>query len=183
MRVSIEDIRTLGHISLLTTRLNQGRVSIEDIRASFGQRQRQLNNHSERQITSSTSCLRTEDVTLISHAHGRQRRAERNIQRVKLQAGIKNGTKESANPGRDGSSRWRYAYNGVVYITDDSSRHEVTYWRIDGEDEDEGEENIAPPQAELGGSGCHAVLIIDNSGSMRASDVPGLSNSIIYRRL
>jgi hypothetical protein len=151
--------------------LDQGRVSIEDIRASF--EQRQLNNHSERQefgqMASSTSCLRTEDVTLISHAHGRQRRAERNIQRVELQAAIKNGTKESANPGRDGSSRWRYTYNGVVYITDESSRHEVTSWRIDGEDE----ENIAPAQVELGGSGCHAVLIIDNSGSMRASDVPG----------
>lgn len=167
----ISSLTTLHSKHSIQSSLNQARVSIEDIRASFGQRQ--LNNHSERedfgQMASSTIYLRTEDVTLISHAHGRQRRAERNIQRVELQAAIKNGTKESANPGRDGSSRWRYTCNGVVYITDESSRHEVTSWRIDGEDE----VNIAPAQVELGGSGCHAVLIIDNSGSMRASDVPG----------
>lgn len=98
---------------------------------------------------------------------------ERNIERQELQAAIKHGRKDIANPGRDGSKRWRYEHMGVVYITDETSRHEVTSWRIDGEDEDEEVEEIAPAEVELAGKGCHAVLIVDNSASMRASDVPG----------
>ena len=61
---------------------------------------------------------RTEDITLISHDHGRDRRIERTIDKKELQAAIKYGIKTSANPGRDGSQRWRYTYNNVVYITD-----------------------------------------------------------------
>ena len=57
---------------------------------------------------------------------------ERNIERQELQAAIKHGRKDIANPGRDGSKRWRYEHMGVVYITDETSRHEVTSWRIDG---------------------------------------------------
>ena len=68
----------------------------------------------------------TDDVSIISHTHGRQRRAERSIQRRELQAAIKHGRRERANPGRDGSTRWRFTHNGVVYITDESGRHEVT---------------------------------------------------------
>lgn len=124
----------------------------------------QRNDHKE-----SLPLLRTEDVTLISHTHGRARRMERNIMRRELQAAIKHGVKERANPGRDGSTRWRYTYDGVVYITDESSRHEVTCWRIDGKDA----EAVAPAEIELAGKGCHAVLIVDSSGSMRSPDVPG----------
>ena len=91
------------------------------------------------------NAIRTIDVSLISHTHGRVRRKERNIQRIELQAAIKHGTKERANPGRDGSLRWRYTHDGVVYITDDTSRHEVTSWRIDGKD--------APRKAVRGGLG------------------------------
>ncbi|MDC0525436.1 hypothetical protein OAO87_00460 [bacterium] len=50
--------------------------------------------------------LPTENISLISHTHGRARRVERNIQRKELQAAIKYGRKERANPGRDGSPRW-----------------------------------------------------------------------------
>ncbi|KAL7548108.1 hypothetical protein ACHAWF_011406 [Thalassiosira exigua] len=115
--------------------------------------------------------LRTEDITLISHTHGRARRSERNILRRELQAAIKYGTKERANPGRDGCHRWRFTYDGVVYITDETCRHEVTSWRIDGDEE----ESVASAEVELAGKGCHAVLIVDNSGSMRSADVPGYS--------
>ena len=114
--------------------------------------------------------LPTVDISLISHTHGRERRAERNILREELQAAIKYGAKERANPGRNGDKRWRYTHNGVVYITDETSRHEVTSWRIDGKD---AAEAVAPAEVELGGKGCHAVLIVDSSGSMRTPDVPG----------
>ena len=124
----------------------------------------------------------TEDISLISHTHGRERRAERNIQRKELQAAIKYGTKERANPGRDNSTRWRYTYDGVVYITDETSRHEVTSWRIDGLD---AEAAMAPAEVELGGKGMHAVLIIDMSASMRNADVPGFSSraAAVYHAL
>jgi hypothetical protein len=114
--------------------------------------------------------LLTETVSLVSHTHGRERRSQRNIERQELQAAIKHGNRERSNPGRDGSTRWRYTYNGVVYITDETSRHEITSWRID--------DNIALPPAEvdLCGRGSHAVLIVDHSGSMRKDDVPGYSS-------
>jgi hypothetical protein len=105
-----------------------------------------------------STLLPTENVTLFSHAHGRERRAERNIQRIELQAALKYRTKEDADPGRDGSHCWRYTHNSVVYITDETSRHEVISWRVDGEDEEEGE--VSPAEVELAGSGCHVVLSI-----------------------
>ena len=109
--------------------------------------------------------LNTVDVTLISHTHGRQRRAERSIGRVDLQAAVKHGNCEPASPGQRGEQRWRYEYNGVVYITDASSKHEITSWRLDGKDE------IKDRDSHIYGT--HIVLVVDNSGSMRSNDVPG----------
>ena len=112
--------------------------------------------------------LQTEEISLVSNIHGRERRLERNISRVELQRAIKYGRKERANPGRDGSMRWRYTFDGVVYITDESSRHEITSWRLDG-----AERSVEHAEIALCGRGSHAILIVDNSGSMRKTDVPG----------
>lgn len=72
------------------------------------------------------------------------------------------------------SKSWpRWTYQDVVYITDATCRHEVTSWRLDGRDD---VDEFAPAQVQLAGSGCHAVLIIDNSGSMRTPDVPGYNS-------
>ena len=144
-------------------------------------RQSYLSGRSRNSIQELTSgfeqcSLRTDSISLISHTHGRERRAERKILRRELQAAIKYGNKERANPGRNGEPRWRYTYDGVVYITDDTSRHEITSWRIDGEDEDSSNNSygaVAPAEINLEGRGCHAVLIVDNSGSMRTNDVKG----------
>lgn len=121
--------------------------------------------------------LRTEDISLIFHTHGRQRGAQRNIKREELQAAIKYGKKEVevANPERNGSKRWKYTHDGVVFITDETSRHELTSWRLDGKDDEE-DECIAPTLLQLGGSEFHAVLIVDHSGSMQKRDVPGYNN-------
>ena len=113
--------------------------------------------------------LRTSDVTLVSHAHGRERRAERGIQRRELQAAIKHGEKVAANPGRRGEKRWRFTHQGVVYITDETMRHEITSWRLDGSEavaEAEASDDDRP-------TGSHVVLVVDHSGSMRRDDVPG----------
>jgi hypothetical protein len=114
--------------------------------------------------------LATQDVTLLSHTHGRQRREERCIERAELQAAVKYGRKERAHAGRDGSQRWRFTHKGVVYITDATGRHEVTSWRL---------EDAAPPPCAAdaaGGGGAgftsHTVLVVDRSGSMRRADVP-----------
>ncbi len=81
----------------------------------------------------------TSDVSLISHVHGRQRREERGIARRELQVvrascassssraclmilpflparnqqdAVKKGRCEVANPGRDGSVRYKFIYKG-----------------------------------------------------------------------
>jgi hypothetical protein len=161
--------------SQLGSSSSSGRQTLEDIRASVGKQKQPEKQifHTEVDGDDIPTSLLTSNVELISHAHGRQRRAERNIQRKELQAAIKHGEKEVANPGRDGSKRWRYTHKGVVYITDETSRHEVTSWRIDGEDDDDDDDEARPAEVQLGGKGCHAVLVIDDSGSMRKEDVPG----------
>jgi hypothetical protein len=57
---------------------------------------------------------------------------------------------------------------GVVYITDETSRHEITSWRLGGAPE------VAPAAIE-GPCGAHFVMVVDMSGSMRKADVPGYS--------
>lgn len=112
--------------------------------------------------------LDTEDITIISHTHGRLRRQQRGIEKEALQAAVKHGKKTRANPGRDGSKRWRFEHGGVVYITDESCRQEITSWRLD-------DATDAPP-AVLDGMGSvttHTILVVDHSGSMRKDDVPG----------
>ncbi|KAL3936397.1 MAG: hypothetical protein SGBAC_008274 [Bacillariaceae sp.] len=171
-----------GHLTSVTG----GRQTMEEIRANVLAKQleeqrnlkqtlenlqRESNSRRQNQLKSDTS-IRTDNIPIVSHTHGRQRRAERNIQRTELQAAIKHGQKETANPGRDGSTRWRYTHKGVVFITDETSRHEVTSWRIDGDDENKSDV-VAPAEVQLAGSKCHAVLIVDHSGSMRTADVPG----------
>ena len=114
---------------------------------------------------SATSTVRTADVTVLSGSHGRVRRAERSIEKSELQAAVKYGRKDRANPGRHGDNRWRYEHNGVIYITDETSRHEITSWRLD-----DASINLAAGAAE---GGAHAVLVVDHSGSMRKTDVAG----------
>eukprot|EP00049_Salpingoeca_infusionum_P010039 m.170205 g.170205 ORF g.170205 m.170205 type:complete len:683 (+) comp14523_c0_seq1:583-2631(+) len=116
--------------------------------------------------------LPTEAVSLVSHTHGRQRRAQRGIERYELQQAVKYGRRERAHPGRHGQERWRYTYQGVVYITDATSRHEITSWRID-----ENTKAAGPIRfGELAGFSCHVVLVVDHSGSMKKSDVPGYTS-------
>ncbi|GIL64651.1 hypothetical protein Vafri_18557 [Volvox africanus] len=118
--------------------------------------------------------LPTSSITLLSHPHGRQRRDERGIDKRQLQEAVKYGRKERANPGRNGQTRWRYTYKGIVYITDETSRHEITSWKIADSPEP------APSQG-LGsrrGGTSHVLLIVDHSGSMRKNDVPGYNNRI-----
>ncbi|GAX72732.1 hypothetical protein CEUSTIGMA_g188.t1 [Chlamydomonas eustigma] len=118
----------------------------------------------------------TSAVSMISHVHGRQRRDERSITRRELQEAIKYGQKLRANPGRNGDERWRYTHKGVVYITDSTSRHEITSWRV----QEDSHSPLASSISTQGGvpvRGAHVVLVVDGSGSMRRQDVPGFEGS------
>jgi hypothetical protein len=62
---------------------------------------------------------------------------------------------------------------GVVYITDDSGKHEITSWRL--EEASCAPRVPAPEGGKLGGA--HVVVVVDHSGSMRKEDVPGCVGS------
>ena len=119
--------------------------------------------------TSASADLQTEDITLISHTHGRERRAERSITKPELQAAVKHGRREQANPSPTGQKRIKFTHKGVCYITDATGRHEITSWRLDESEP----AVVAGEHDEAVGYTTHAVLIVDNSGSMRQGDVTG----------
>ncbi len=70
----------------------------------------------------------TKNITLLSGVHGRERRAERQISKHDLQAAIKYGTKTPGKPSYQGFFTWKYTFANIVYITDETSRIEITSW-------------------------------------------------------
>ena len=62
--------------------------------------------------------------------------------------------------------RWRFTYGDLVCITDETMRHEITSWRLN---EPVGDSVSMPSTA------IHVVLVVDQSASMSANDVPGYS--------
>ncbi|CAJ1947683.1 unnamed protein product [Cylindrotheca closterium] len=129
------------------------RRSMEDIRAEIVKRRQEQREMMRQKYGSQVSTTKKESE-------------EPTISDIRA---IKHGHKEVANPGRDGSKRWRYTHKGVEFITDETSRHEITSWRVSGEED----AIIGLAEIQLAGSRCHVVLIVDHSGSMRTSDVPG----------
>jgi hypothetical protein len=116
--------------------------------------------------------FQNESSSIISHTHGRERRLERGIGKEELKAAVKQGHKERANAGRDGSTRWKYTHNGVVFVTDETSRHEITSWRLDAALGNAEDAEVAVE----GSCRSHTVLIVDHSGSMRKADVPAYAS-------
>ncbi|CAE8653365.1 unnamed protein product [Polarella glacialis] len=122
-------------------------------------------------------------VTVLSSAHGRQRRLERNIGKRDLQAAIKYGTREPGHPcPRTGERRWRYTFADVVYVTDEEGRKEITSWPAPGCGIDVEKVLITPEMranhkealgsiAKKANWTSHTVVVVDQSGSMRKTDV------------
>jgi hypothetical protein len=122
-------------------------------------------------------------VTILSSTHGRQRRAEREIHKRDLQAAVKHGVKEPAGCClRTGAPRWKYTFADVVFITDETSRHEITSWPLPGcgfdvplmqLDTAAAAENARAHAAVRARSSTwtsHTVIVVDQSGSMRKID-------------
>ncbi|KAJ3074311.1 hypothetical protein HDU98_011575 [Podochytrium sp. JEL0797] len=119
--------------------------------------------------------------TLLSCVHGRDRRALRHIDKKDLLAAVQFGRKERGYPNRiTGEGRWKYTFANIVYITDETSRHEVTSYVLPLEIEkvlvtEEGLRMHKEWQKSLRENHrlctSHTVLVVDQSGSMKTSDV------------
>eukprot|EP00798_Chlamydomonas_sp_ICE-L_P013532 gene13532-19402_t len=119
------------------------------------------------------------DCTLLSTVHGRDRRALRDIRKKDLQAAVKHGHRvRSRGPG--GVRRWKYTFAEIVYVTDDTSREEVTSWVLPVEISevpttrgDIGVHEESARKLRMFPHLCtsHIVLVVDQSGSMRTCDV------------
>ena len=73
----------------------------------------------------------TSAVTLLSSDHGRQRRAERLIDKRDLKAAVKYGSRKVSRNQR-GELNWKYTFADIVYITDSTSTREITSWAKPG---------------------------------------------------
>ena len=131
--------------------------------------------------------------SLLSSTHGRDRREERNIEKIDLQRARRYGMKEAGHNGRH-----KFTYGGIVFIYDPLRKREVTTFAAPDISLGTSGTEVAQPvmldkkvqyeclteklqhhvkQAEmekkLGEWTSHSVLVIDMSGSMRRDDVNG----------
>ena len=121
------------------------------------------------------------DVPFFSSLHGRERRALRGIDRLDLQAAVKLGQKESGWPDpTTGAARWKYTHADIVYITDASSTREITSYAVPVDIPHppltracRWSHEAAKKRLERDPSLCtsHTVIVVDQSGSMKTSDV------------
>jgi hypothetical protein len=124
---------------------------------------------------------RTSAVTLISSEHGRDRRLLRSITKRDLQAAVKYGVKEKGWPcPQTQAPRWKYTHGHVVYITDETSKREVTSYvlpihidlvAIPASVARIHEEIARTLRAKPQLCTSHSVLVVDQSKSMSTSDV------------
>jgi hypothetical protein len=128
----------------------------------------------------------TEEITVLSTLHGKSRRYLRDIDKIDLQAAVKYGLKQPGFPEkRTGLPRWKYTFGNIVYITDHTSRVEVTSYKeavsiqpapisqamIDRHKE---VKQILQDEPQLCTS--HTIVVLDQSGSMKTADVNGFRN-------
>ncbi|CAM9916247.1 unnamed protein product, partial [Heterosigma akashiwo] len=128
----------------------------------------------------------TSAATILSSAHGRMRRAQRLIDKRDLQAAVKHGKCEVTYSTRPPyRKRLKYTFADVVYITDETSRHEITSWAVPGAGLDVQKHPISKVMKLKHKQACeriavdksswtsHTVIVVDQSGSMRKTDVEG----------
>jgi Alpha-kinase family len=138
---------------------------------------------------------RTSLISIQSGVHSRMRRVQHDVGKHDLQKAIKYGKKTMQvvkrpfrRPWRRGSRRqlprpgnmvrWLIEYDGLVYVTDESMKREITVFpdrqKVCKVDEDtQNEHNEVRDRLRTQPNLClvHTVLIVDNSGSMRIHDV------------
>uniref|UniRef100_A0A0G4IDI3 Alpha-type protein kinase domain-containing protein n=1 Tax=Chromera velia CCMP2878 TaxID=1169474 RepID=A0A0G4IDI3_9ALVE len=133
--------------------------------------------------TVATSC-----IPFLASEHGRLRQEQRRISTVDLQAAIKHGTRTRTfclTGPNTGQPRWKFEYRGTTYITDDSCTQQITCWseglsfnpvEITAEMQERMEKHRRFLRAHPENISEHTVCVIDQSGSMKESDIPGARN-------
>ena len=130
------------------------------------------------------SSVPTSAVSILSSGHGRMRRAQRLIEKRDLQAALKHGKCEvSYNP--RGELCWKYRFADIIYITDASHTREITSFAVPGSGLDVELVTITAEMKRKHDEACwhikknhgwwtsHTVVVVDQSGSMRKTDVSG----------
>ncbi|EJK54349.1 hypothetical protein THAOC_26030 [Thalassiosira oceanica] len=135
----------------------------------------------------------TAEYTVLSSRHGRARREQRSISKHDLKTAIKYGLKLPGNPDpRSGEKRWKFIYQGLVYVTDAACKKEITSYRQNYQNTPPGMEcepvDAVPITCQMREKHNelvrvlkdeqhlitgHTFVIVDQSGSMRNSDVQG----------
>jgi len=112
-------------------------------------------------------------ISILSTEHGRIRREQRDIDKRDLQKALKYGKAE-----RCWGMRWKVEHDGVIFITDNNIRREVTAFPsplsmapLDAHMELDHlkAKQVLDAKPELCAS--HSVLVVDNSGSMSTHDI------------
>ena len=126
----------------------------------------------------------TEELTVLSTVHGRQRRELRDITKHDLKTVMKYGTK-TKNITVNGDQRWKFEFGNTVYITDNTCRKEITCFKkaFDIQPAKITEQMLINHRKAVGilkndPQLCttHSVIIIDQSGSMKKCDVNGFKS-------
>eukprot|EP00121_Abeoforma_whisleri_P009327 Awhi_evm1s8574 len=127
---------------------------------------------------------RTTLIEFIPSGHGDQRRRERNITVRELQAAVKNGKcqKILQRDKKTGELRIRckYTFAGCTYITNETGDQEITCWatqrplyRKPISQNEQQQIDEMKKRLKTTDIASHTVIIMDQSGSMRESDIPG----------
>ena len=126
-----------------------------------------------------------EDASVIlSTLHGRMRREERGISKAAFDAAVKYGVrKEGDRDPRTGAKRWIFEYSqgGITVVTNHDCSKEITSWAhpcwglnvekvvVTKQMQTDHESAVKESNShELWNS--HAVVVVDQSGSMRKTD-------------
>ena len=114
-------------------------------------------------------------ITLLSSAHGRMRREQRDIDKRDLQKALKYGSREFLHD----NNRWKITYDGIIFIVDNNLRREVTCFpaplatapvTLEQRERHVKAKDVMKRKPGLCNS--HTVLVMDISGSMRERDIP-----------
>jgi hypothetical protein len=107
-------------------------------------------------------------ISILSSAHGRLRREQRDIDKRNLQRALKYGTCKT-----NWGGRWLVEYDGISFVTDPTKKHEITAFpsplpEVDVENKallaNIKMKRLLEQKPDFSTS--HTVIVIDNSGSM-----------------
>jgi len=129
----------------------------------------------------------TSAFTFVETEHGRLRRKQRGIDKKDLQKALKHGRREGTHPRPNGDPASKYTYKDIVYIANDRTGEEVTSYAVPIK------LDLVPINSDMKLKHVRArerikadrhlwtsntVLVVDRSGSMKASDMWGSRNRL-----